>query len=700
MLKKIIVLVPVLLIVATLYGQTVSVNKASAVAKNIYLRQCPDPGKFQGQIISPELVYTSSKNSENYYFVFNISQGGFVIVAANEAVPPVLGYSFQGRFLHNDLPPAVSHLLADYKEQVRLAIEAGLTATPQLSSLWNEMSATQFTLPKSDKSIAPMLHSTWDQGKYYNEFCPEDALGPDDHVWAGCVPTAMGQLMNYWRWPVHGDSSYTYIEPDYGTLSADFAATAYRWNEMPLTLTSYNSAIAELLFHLGVSVNLDYGPNGSGMFNHSAATALHTFFGYDTTTEYIFRDTAIHTNWKNLVLTHLDNNIPLYYAGWADTINVSGHAFVCDGYQDTTWFHFNWGWGGSYDGYFMLDDLTPSLNDFTLDHELILNLVPAGTYPAFCTEEDTLTAMGGTIGDGSGPHNNYMDNADCYWLIAPNDSVTNIKLTFKEIAVTGPGDHIKVYNGPTTASPLLGTYSGTTLPSVITANGQYMLIHFVSDAASNAAGWLAEYKTTLPVYCTGITTLTSTTGDIDDGSGNRDYHNNSTCRWKIEPVGVSSISLHISANEMGSGDFLEVYDQVSGSTLVHLTGDSIPDDIVCPSGKMLVYFKSDAKGTAAGFSANYYVTGSVAENSELTEIAVFPNPAKEDVSVTGTLIKSGKISLQLYNSGLSMVCEQTIESHAGGFSIPMHVGALAPGLYILRILTEKEQVLTKIVISK
>ncbi len=700
MLKKLLFLFLFILPMNMLFAQTVSVDKASTVARTIYLQQYPQAAKILGQEIKPELAYTCKSLTETYYYVFNIPQGGFVIVSGNEAVAPVLGYSFEGSFLNGPMPPACQHWLKDYQDQIAIVIASGYIATPAVKAQWNDLAAGIVNTAKSVKSVNPLLYTTWDQGKYYNADCPVDAGGSDGHTWAGCVPTAMAQIMNYWRWPDTATGSYSYVHPDYGTLSADFGATPYHWSEMPLELTTYNDALAELLFHLGVSVDLDYGPDGSGMFNHKAAYSLRTYFGYSPSTEYIFRDTATHTNWKGLVLAHLDSKTPLYYAGWADTINVSGHAFVCDGYQDTTWFHMNWGWSGSYNGYFMLDNLTPSGNDFTLDHELILNIVPAGNYPSYCGDPDTLTAMGGTIGDGSGPVHNYINGADCFWLIAPSDSVTNIKLTFKEFDVVGPGDKLTVYNGKTTASPVLGTFSGSSLPAEVTANGQYMLLHFESDSDSTAAGWLAEYRTTIPVYCTGITTMTPNVGLISDNSGPREYHNNSLCRWQVQPAGVTSISFHIGELDLGPGDYIEVYNQVAGTLIAHITGDTLPDDIICPSGKMLVVFKSDAKETAQGFSAMYYVTGGLTENEELTNIEIFPNPANELVKINGTLVRSGLLSLQLFNANMAVVKELSLNLKAGSFQIPLPVDMLTSGLYFLRISSENEQSLSKIVINK
>jgi hypothetical protein len=697
-MKKISFLCICLAIVSCLKGASVDVETASRVARNSFYEQINSLHSVDFSSIQPSLAYTCIEQSEIYYYIFNIPDSGFVIVSADDAVMPVLGFSFEGIYISENQPPAFIRWMEDYKDQIKIVKEKGYTASVNIANEWQRLSKQSPVALRSIKSVLPLLHSKWNQGKFYNEYCPVDSLCPaDGHTYAGCVPTAAGQIMNYYRWPLTGTGSYSYVHPVYGTLSADFASTTYRWGEMPSSLNTYNSAIAELLFHLGVSVDLDYGPDGSGMFNHKMAYALRTNFGYSPSTEYIFRDTT-HLDWKGIILNHLDNNMPLYYAGWADTINFSGHAFVCDGYQDTTFFHFNWGWGGSYDGYFSVDNLTPGGDDFTLDHELIVNIFPDGAYPYYCNGSDTLTSMGGTIGDGSGPVNNYTNNADCFWLIAPEDSVTTIKLQFLEFNVVGPDDKLIVYNGNDTGDPVLGTFYGSSLPSQVTATGQYMLLHFISNDSINNLGWLAEYSTTVPVYCNGIQTLTASSGSIDDGSGPRDYHNNSLCRWQIQSVGATAISLHVNLMDLGVGDFVNVYNQQNGDLISHLTGDSVPQDIICPSGEMLLYFKTDGKYTAGGWDVNYFVSSGISQPEELIDFNVYPNPAGEWFNVSGSLIRSQNLTFELMNSSLLLVKKIQTDSEPGNINMQITTNGLKPGLYFLRIKGETDIITKKIVI--
>lgn len=634
-------------------------------------------------------LFEKTANGLTLYYAINISTGGFVIVSADDRIMPVLAYSFENRYEPTGQPAAFERWMTDYEKQVAWAIENNYPSRESIRSEWERLltsdTASLKHLKGVTKSVPPMINTTWNQGRYYNAFCPADPGGQDGHAWAGCVPTAMGQIMNYYRWPEHGTGSYTYVHPQYGTLSADFAAADYRWEDMPLTLNRYNDAVAELLYHLGVSVDLDYGPGGSGMFNHKAAWSLRNYFKYDPSCEYIFRDTCTQ-NWKAIILAHLDQNKPLYYAGWADTSNISGHAFVCDGYQDTTYFHFNWGWGGSYDGYFMIDYLTPGGSNFTLDHELIVNFFPDSNqgYPAGCSGTKTLLAQAGTIEDGSGPLNDYSNNTSCEWLIAPDDSVNSIILNFLKFETQSDSDVVIVYDGATISSPVLGTFSGKTLPSQLTSSGDKMLIRFTTNNDTVMPGWLATYSSVIPAYCSGVTTLTTPSGTLGDGSSNtQNYHNNSLCRWKLLPAGAGSVTLHFSAFNLASDDFIDVYELPSGSVLAHLTGDTLPADITSTSGQMFVKFQSNGQHTAAGWDATYSSASGIGDSYEASTFELYPNPAGNTVTFSLDIQQNQDIHVSVRDITGRHLYYHTYTNVSGIFNGYIDLSELPAGIYFL-----------------
>ena len=683
-----------------LFGQ-IDKQTASKAALNFINERRIMAGLQEKDPSEPATIYTCSTGLTKYYYVVSYRNSGFVVVSACPGIRPVLAYSLDGRYSDVDQPPAFARWMKDYQLQIADVISGQTPADPEAPALWQKYMLPVVTPKSSVKQVLPLLHTTWNQGKYYNALCPPDAGGPGGRTWAGCVPTAMGQIMNYYRHPLHGTGSYTYVHPTYGTLSADFGNSTYYWNDMPVEVTGIqtDSAVARLLSHLGISVDLDYGPNGSGMFNHKAAYSLRTYFGYSPLCQYVFRDTAFHTNWKQLILDHLDQHRPLYYAGWADTLNISGHAFVCDGYQDTSYFHFNWGWGGSFDGYFMLDNLTPGGSDFTLDHELIINFFPdpAAQYPLYCNGTQTLGQVSGTLEDGSGPVFPYQNNSDCSWLIQPLDSVTNIRLTFLEFNTQHDSDRVIVYNGPTPASPVLGTYSGNTIPAVITSTSKSLLVRFVSSSDTVKPGWLAKYQSTLPVFCSGIKDLTASSGTFTDGSGSYNYHSNQLCRWRIQPPGASSLTIHFNDFAVSAGDYVNVYDMNGNVLLASLSGDSIPADITSPSGKMLIMFKTFENQPAQGFSATYG-TSSAEEAVEVPDFRIYPNPARDEINIVSASETVGLHKVDIFSCE-GVLCASWELQNTGTFEHTFSVKHLSPGLYIIRIFDNNHQTNQKIIVE-
>jgi len=302
------------------------------------------------------------------YYVFNInSTQGFVIVAADNIVEPILGYSNQGAFDPDKIPPHVAAWLKVYEDQIRYAISRQMQPTPAIRAKWELLSDANHPKPlfKGPQGVNPLVQTHWNQSPYYNDLCPYDNQYNDRAV-TGCVATAMAQVLKYWNFPVNGAGFHSYNDPKYGTQSADFGSTTYDWTNMPDMVTSTNNAVATLMYHCGVSVDMTYGvaaTGGSGAYvissdgvTNCTEYALKTYFGYPSTLQGLARKNYDDATWKNMLKTDLDANRPVIYAGFG---SGGGHCFVCDGYDDNGLFHFNWGWQGQFDGYFDLDALNP-----------------------------------------------------------------------------------------------------------------------------------------------------------------------------------------------------------------------------------------------------------------------------------------------------------------------------------------------------
>lgn len=683
----------------------ISEQQARQVAKNFFFEQIQSHKPTPYDEIWVEQVYEVKVEDQLVYYMMNFRGGGFIAIAATDAVHPILCYSFDGRYEPEGQPDNFRAWMKQYQGEILKVIEEQLPARDGVPQAWNHYlnTAKNNLKPFSGREVPPLLTSNWDQGKYYNEMCPADAAGPGGHCYAGCVATAMGQVMNYFRWPEAGTGSYSYYCPPYDTLSADFGNSAYRWDLMEPSLGHSNLELAELLHHIGVSVDMQYGPDGSGMYNHKAAYSFRTYFKYSPETQYVFRDSTT-MNWDSLLISHLDQQIPMYYAGWS-VPNVIGHAFVCDGYQGTNYYHFNWGWSGTLNGYFYTDNLTPGGSNFNLAQELIINAVPDTnlyTYPVNCQGSMTYQGMFGTLEDGSGPIYPYANGSECSWLIEPVDSVNFITLNLLDFNLSS-GDTLRVFDGDSTDAPLLAALTGDTLPEPVNSTGKFLYVTFNSDDSISAEGFLAYFESDIPVYCSGSTTITAQTDTISDGSGTYDYHNNSACTWIITPPGASTLTLYFTAFETEEEfDLLKVYDLGSSTLLAELSGTypgGVPDPITAPSGKMFLAFSTNYSGTADGWTA-YYETDlvSVPENQTSDEVIIYPNPVKDIIFINFDNEDAFTVNISLIDlSGKELISAPCNIPESG--LVEFDVTGLAGGMYFLRIENEDNtNIIKKIII--
>jgi hypothetical protein len=300
----------------------------------------------------------NTSNSQPYFYVYNIGENrGFIIVSGDDATKAILGYSNEGSFQAENIPANLSEWLDFYKIEIQYAIDKGLPTADE---------NTPQKVMSSTSEVVPLLGNIkFNQDVPYNDSCP--SISGTKTV-TGCVATAMAQIMKYYQWPVTGTKSHSYTWNS-TTLSANFGATTYDWANM---LNAYSStatgtttqrkAIATLLYHCGVAVNMNYNTatnGGSAANNLTAAVSLITYFGYDASIQYISRSNYTYSDWTNLLKTELNAARPILYAA-TTTVN-GGHAFVCDGYDSNELFHINWGWAGQSNGYFELTTLSPDV---------------------------------------------------------------------------------------------------------------------------------------------------------------------------------------------------------------------------------------------------------------------------------------------------------------------------------------------------
>ena len=324
---------------------------------------------------------------------------------------------------------------------------------------------------------------------------------------------------------------------------------------------------------------------------------------------------------------------------------------------------------------------------------------------AYCSGTTTLnTSDYGTVTDGSSG-NNYCNNQDCEWLIQPPNA-TSVSLNFTAFDIEDASsdgntiyDAVEVYDGSTTGATLLGTYTGNNIPQNLTSSGGSMLIRFYSDLETNKQGWSANYTSTQNTYCTGSTTLTTQNGTFNDGSGNNQYANNSSCSWLIQPPTATSITLSFSSfsTELNY-DGVVVYDGVnnSASVLGQFSGTSIPSSVTSTGGSMYVEFLSNPALRANGWIANYTSTLPLGINDNQLEqdISIFPNPSnglftiKSEFKGSVTYEITDILGKQVYKKDKLKIGENIIDA-----------SSFAKGVYLISFEHENGRYVEKLIIE-
>lgn len=327
---------------------------------------------LDGNFTTTEIRYEPTDENLPLLYLIQLQNNGFALISADDNSIPVLAYSLDSSCDVNSCPPAFLEWVENYAKQIR-QLRKEKTIIPENTQLWQNLS--QGILPanfRQDRAVRPLIVTNWDQNWPYNELCPVDPNGPGGHVYAGCVATAMGMIMKYWSHPITGVGSHSYFCPGYGYQSANFGATTYLWDEMPNSIGASCIPIATLLYHCGVAVDMGYSIDGSGAQSNDAADALVNYFRYPNA--MLQSKMGMSDNqWNTVVQSQLDNGCPMYYSGSG---SGGGHAFIVDGYQSTGYYHFNFGWGGSSNGYYYINNINPSGYDFNSWNSVIINSIP------------------------------------------------------------------------------------------------------------------------------------------------------------------------------------------------------------------------------------------------------------------------------------------------------------------------------------
>lgn len=334
---------------------------------------------------SLELAHTAGTPSKPLYYVFNATDGrGFVIVSADDCTTPVLGYSFESPYIAGKVPAAMQWMMSGIEKEIKSAsgVQSPSTATARRNAVRSAAAGVN-----SEKVLDT---PKWSQEAPFNNAIPGRPL-------VGCVGTAMAAIMKYHNHPAQGMGSFDGVDfgvdYDWENMRTDNYRGGYSQAEA--------DAVSTLVYHAAKSIDTQFGMSGSSAYEVRVPAALTNYFNYDPGVSYKKRsEVSDQQTWDGIVKAEIDAGRPVLYCGQEVT---AGHAFICDGYNAAGYFHFNWGWGGLADGYYLSTALNPTAStthSFNNLNTIIYNIKPAkGSNTAWSTIH--ITADGGQPGIGS-----------------------------------------------------------------------------------------------------------------------------------------------------------------------------------------------------------------------------------------------------------------------------------------------------------
>lgn len=414
-MKRYAVLIAVLALffAAAVHAKPVSKAEALNIARNFFHHGRKAVASMQLKSV-PLDGFGQEDTVNQPFYIFNAGgRNGFVMVAGDDEAPAILGYAATGDFVLEDAPQSLKEWMKVYALYIR-SLDGRRTNKTDIKDAGNVI-------------VEPLLKEiAWGQDHPFNEKCPAYTSGGKTvHYYTGCVAAAATQIMKYYNYPDKGTGSHTYTYKGL-TLSADFGATTYDWNEMADRYAGEGEpddkpagAVATLASHFGIAVEMQYEQAASGAYTMMVPRAFKEFFGYDPGVRMYMRNYYNSAEWMALIKSELDAGRPVYYGGSSDQ-GAGGHAFVCDGYDSNDYVHINWGWYGNSNGYFMVNHLDPGSlgiggggGSYNLHQEIVIGIRPENgepmdtEHPLYCSTRLSVSQFEGKLNMMS-----YVQNMD------------------------------------------------------------------------------------------------------------------------------------------------------------------------------------------------------------------------------------------------------------------------------------------------
>ena len=759
-MKKFTLFTSLLMFVAMSYAaNVVPVEDAMTASKNFLSERVGAAKASQLELVLVNTEYSEDGTPATYRF--SVGDHGFMIVSATDLANPVLAFSLESNFKEGTGADIYTERYAKELSYLKDNPSAALN----VRNSWNHYLAADFKpfATKGNPCVQPLITTRWTQEQYYNTMCPynpRNSYADDYHTPVGCVALTMANILFFYRFPDHGIGSVSYFPREYsdeGELTysypvqiVNYSQARYDYNAMANSLSAYDGELAKLIYHCGVSVRMSYGFDGSGSQSEYALGALqdHYFFSdnarFQVMTDIVPNDSLMYL-WVDKAKAELDQHRPLFFSGQSTA--AGGHAWIVDGYTtigNATYFHVNWGWAGSSNGYYLINNqVTTSYGNFNANNAntMMINLMPDSALIQKPAESSArVTASFGTISDGAG-NMKYAQNSNRRWVLACPDA-TSYELKFSKLKVKN-GDKVIVYNGGTEASGIKQQYSGDylmaacndytnvsgcehgdfvgeTLPGAITVNADSVLVVFTSTANSETDyGFVLDYSVksfnknacTDKIYTDQHAVLTDKPDNVisDDT-----YRATNVCEYTLNLKYTDQLVYAFPKFDLKQGDFVDIYNQTSPSSssrvlVAHYDMNNLPTNVYSydaplynmvgvPSSKFIIRFASDNMLQGTGFEFDYYGICNSVDQFDETEINVYPNPATSFVNIEVTSDKAQQFNASVVDMmGKTVYVDQF--NHDGGTGIyKINVNNLAKGVYFLHLNSENGQSVQKIVV--
>jgi hypothetical protein len=739
-MKKLNILILLFLLSsAAVFSSSVDVNRAMQVAQTFYKQST-------GQIPVLSLAYQCTNTDpangvglgENLYYVFNVSgNGGFIMVSAEDAARPILGYNTTGQFAINNAPPVIADWFVKYSKEISYAKANTVIATKEVTDKWARYAQDPAHITKqlrASNAVGPLLNTTWDQPYPYNILCPQDASAPNENngrVLTGCGATAMSQIMRYWSYPAHGTGQNSY-QSNYGTLSANFGSTTYNWANMPNSVTANNVSndVGTLMYDCGVAVDMIYGPNESSSYilpgngvPASCMAAYTAYFGYDATTiqGYERGNYPTESTWLSFIDAEMAASRPIQYAGSGTS---GGHTFVLDGADGNGNYHINWGWSGVDNGYYSVDALAPgpyANGDFSSNESMICGIQPPNTtvvssgielYEAITATPNPVPFLQ-TFTVTTNLYNNGSSSFSGAYCCALFDVKGNFIRLIGDILYTGSnplpsGDYYNsglTFTDTSTSVTVPGTYSlgifyQPTGVSTWTLAGQSTYSNPISITVSAPIDNIAVASTIVPSPSTFVQGQAASVNVNIGNNGTSTYYGTyEAVLLDLQGNYVETIGTYTESTGLPAGyDYLSPYLTFSSS------------NIASPQGLYILAIAEEAQST----SQYYYCDGTTYINPILINVVnstigvlavtdvnsdalkIYPNPATNVINIDAGDVR-GSYTLTIFNT-----LGQQMNESAGvlnGQKLTADVSGFAEGLYTVQLKTASGSLNSRIVVK-